>query len=220
MKWLYLLRYLYKKFMQMINLKKIFILVSMMLFVITCILSACDIGVSVKKNEETESIFIPEAANQFAVDKETETEAIEETKAHHIYPEDFKMVVDKEVVIGEKNFLTKIDYIYKHIDDFANSSIIVEGMYAPYTSWDETFEFPMVYRNGPSCCGDDQHSGFYLVNIDQNAFEIDDWIEVKGRPFMYEHTDSEGETFKYLFLLVEEIKKLPLKDRKAEMVNN
>ena len=119
MKWLYLLRYLYKKFMQMINLKKIFILVSMMLFVITCILSACDIGVSVKKNEETESIFIPEAANQFAVDKETETEAIEETKAHHIYPDDFKMVVDKEVVIGEKNFLTKIDYIYKHIDDFA-----------------------------------------------------------------------------------------------------
>ena len=37
---------------------------------------------------------------------------------------------------------------------------------------------------------------------------------------MYEHTDSEGEVKKYLFILVEDIKILSLKERKAEMVNN
>ena len=173
-----------------------------------------------KVDETVESIYIPEAANQFAIDKETEEETIEETGAHHIYPEDFKLANDKEVVIGEKQFLTKIDYIYKNIDKFLNSNIIVEGMYGLYKSWDETFQFPMVYRNGPGCHGDDQYGGFYLVNIDTSLLQIDDWIKVTGKPFMYEHTDSEGEVKNYLFILVEDLKILTLKERKAEMVNN
>ena len=123
-------------------------------------------------------------------------------------------------MIGEKQYLTKINYIYNNVDKFKDSTILVEGMYGLYTSWDETFKFPIVYRNGPSCHGDDQFGGFFLVNIDTNLFTVDDWIKVKGKPFMYEHTDSEGEIQKFLFLLVEEVKTLGVKERKAEMVNN
>ncbi len=161
-----------------------------------------------------------EPANKFAIDKETMVETQEPTKAHREYPADFKLSPDLEVVIGEKQYLTKINYIYNNIDKFANSSIIVEGMYGWYKSWDDTFEFPMVYRNGPGEYGDDQYGGFYMVNINQDAYHLNDWIRVKGKPFMYEHTDSESEVQKYLFLVVEQIEILPLKERKAEMVNN
>lgn len=189
-----------------------------LILVMSFIVAACANKVS--EVDESETYFVPEAANQFAMDKETETSAIEETKAHHIYPEDFTLPVSKELSIGEKQFLTRINYIKNHIDDFKDTTIIVEGMYGWYTSWDKTFEFPMVYRNGPGCCGDDQYGGFFLVNIDQTAYQIDDWIEVKGKPFIYEHTDSEGELQKYLFLLVEEVKVKSVKERRAEMVND
>ena len=89
-----------------------------------------------------------------------------------------------------------------------------------YKSWDETFVFPIVYRNGPAEYGDDQYGGFYLVNINQDIYHLNDWIKVKGKPFIYEHTDSEGELQKFLFLVVENIDVLTLKERKAEMVNN
>ena len=187
---------------------------------ILCLLALC---FSCSKNEtETESteIFMVEPANQFAVDKETEVETIEPTKAHREYPADFKLTPDTEVVIGERQFLTKINYIYNNIDKFTNSSIIVEGMYGMYKSWDETFVFPIVYRNGPAEYGDDQYGGFYLVNINQDMYHLNDWIKVKGKPFIYEHTDSEGELQKFLFLVVENIDVLTLKERKAEMVNN
>ena len=107
-----------------------------------------------------------------------------------------------------------------HIEQFEKTKIIVEGMYGMYTSWDGTFTFPMVYRNGPSEYGDDQYGGFYLVNVPTEYLNIDDWLKVKGTPFMYEHTDSEGEVQKYLFLLAETCEVLPTKERKAEMVND
>lgn len=202
--------------MKSISIKKILIIE--LVLCVSIILFSC---ISLKEDVVVKETYkVPEAANQFALDKETETSTVEETKAHHIYPEDFKMTVDKEVSIGEKNFLTRINYIYNNIESFANTTIIVEGMYGLYTSWDGTFEFPMVYRNGPGCCGDDQHGGFYMVNIPQNQFELNDWIEVKGTPFLYEHKDSENEVTNYLFLLVSSIEKRPTKDRKAEMVNN
>ncbi|MBO6120033.1 MAG: hypothetical protein J6P02_06155 [Lachnospiraceae bacterium] len=195
--------------------RKIFIY---MLFLVV-MLSACE--KQVETNDVSEStIFFVEPANQFAVDKETEIETIEPTKAHREYPSDFKLSADTEVVIGERQFLTKINYIYNNIEKFANSSIIIEGMYGIYKSWDETFEFPMVYRNGPALFGDDQYGGFYLVNINQGSYKLNDWIKVKGKPFIYEHTDSEGEIQKFLFLVVENIDVLTLKDRKAEMVND
>ncbi len=169
---------------------------------------------------EATDVFMPEPANQFAMDKETEVETLEPTKAHREYPADFKLTPDTEVVIGEKQFLTKINYIFNNIEKFENSSIIVEGMYGIYKSWDETFTFPIVYRNGPAEYGDDQYGGFYLVNINQELYHLNDWIKVKGKPFIYEHTDSEGEVQKFLFLVAENVEVMTLKDRKAEMVNN
>lgn len=164
--------------------------------------------------------YIPEAANQFAYDKETEVETIEPTKAHRNWPSNFKLNPSTEIVIGEKQFLTKIHHIHNNIDLYKNSTIIVEGMYGKYKSWDGTFESPIVYRNGPSEHGDDQFGGFFLVNIDESAYNINDWIRVTGKPFMHENTDSEGEIQHFLFLNVEKIDILSLKDRKAEMVND
>ena len=166
------------------------------------------------------SIYVPSPANQFPLDNETYVETNEPTEAHHPYNAAFTLKPDNEIVIGERDYLTKINYIYNHIDLFSKSTIIVEGMYAMYDSWDETFQFPMVYRNGPACHGDDQYGGFFMVNVPENTLEIDDWIKVEGKPFMYDHTDSEGETKKYLFLIVTKIDKLSVKERKAEMVNN
>ena len=164
--------------------------------------------------------YIPEAANQFAYDKETEVETIEPTKAHRNWPSNFKLNPENEIVIGEKQFLTKIHHIHNNIDLYQDSTVIVEGMYGIYTSWDKTFEKPMVYRNGPVEHGDDQYGGFFLTNIDESAFKINDWIKVQGKPFMYENTDSEGEIQHFLCLNVEKIDVLGLKDRKAEMVND
>ena len=164
--------------------------------------------------------YIPEAANQFAYDKETEVETIEPTKAHRNWPSNFKLNPGNEIVIGEKQYLTKIHHIHNNIDLYQNSTIIVEGMYGIYTSWDKTFEKPMVYRNGPAEHGDDQYGGFFLTNIDESAFKINDWIKVQGKPFMYENTDSDGEIQHFLCLNVEKIDILGIKDRKAEMVND
>ena len=200
-----------------IGIKKF--LIFMMTFLMMSIFACSEYKVELD-NAETETLYVVEPANQFAIDKETEVETAKPTEAHKPYPADFKLAPAAEVTIGEKDFLTRINYIYNHIDDFAASKIIVEGMYGLYTSWDKTFEFPIVYRNGPGDYGDDSFGGFYLVNIPLENFTIDDWIRVKGTPFMYEHTDSEGEVQKYLFLLVETYEILPVKDRKAEMVNN
>ncbi len=199
------------------SIKKIILITAAMLL-IASFLCSCESNIIEVNEGET---YVPKAANQFALDKETEVETIEPTKAHRPYPEDFKLNPDTNIVIGEKQFLTKINYIYKNIDLFTNSTIVVEGMYGLYESWDKTFEFPMVYRNGPAEYGDDQYGGFYLVNIDQNLYKIDDWIKVTGKPFMYEHTDSEGEVQKFLFILAEQVEVITnVKERKAEMVNN
>ena len=164
--------------------------------------------------------YIPEAANQFALDKETEVETNEPTKAHRNWPSNFKLAATPEIVIGEKQFLTKINHIYNNIDQYVESTIVVEGMYGRYTSWDGTFSYPMVYRNGPAEHGDDQYGGFFMVNINESDYSLNDWIKVSGKPFMYEHTDTEGEIQHFLFLQVEKIEILGVKDRKPEMVND
>lgn len=194
---------------------KILLIITLVAVLLTVILSCKKII----KKQEVVNYFVPPAANEFALMKETETESIEETKAHHIY-KDIKFPVEKNIVIGEKDFLTKLNIIKNNIDLYKDSVIEVEGMYAPYSSWDKTFNYPMIYRNGPGCCGDDQYGGFYMINIDSYDVHIDDWIEVKGKPFVYDHTDSEGEVQKYLFLLVDTLEVKKLRDRKAEMVNS
>lgn len=195
------------------SIKKVIVLVSIALIFAAIILSSCEMKI------EKMDAYIPEPANQFAVDKQTETSKIEETKAHHVYKE-IDLPAKSEIVIGNTEFLTKINHIKNHIDDYKDSVVVIEGMYGLYTSWDKTFELPMVYRNGPGCCGDDQYDGFFLVNIDQSQYEIDDWIRVSGVPYMYDHVDSEGEVQKFPYILTQNIEVLPLKDRKAEMVND
>ena len=188
------------------------------IFIIT-ISSALLFSCSTPLIPDSSGLYIPEAANQFALDKETEVETNEPTKAKRDWPSNFKLANSKEVPIGEKQFLTKINYIYNNVDAFKNSKIIIEGMYGVYKSWDETFTHPMVYRNGPAEHGDDQYGGFFLENA-PDTLQINDWIKVVGKPYMYEHTDSEGEKQHFLFLDVEKVEVLPLKDRKAEMVND
>lgn len=169
---------------------------------------------------ELDLSYIPEAANQFAYDKETEVETIEPTKAQRNWPSNFRLNPSSEIVIGEKQFLTKIHHIHKNIDLYQDSTIIVEGMYGKYRSWDGTFESPIVFRNGPAEHGDDQYGGFFLANIDESAYDINDWLKVTGKPFIRENTDSEGEIQHFLFINVEKIEVLGLKERKAEMVND
>lgn len=199
------------------NYKKISILFCLVLL-LTSFLFSCNSDI--QSSEDTTLSYIPEAANQFAVDKETEVETNEPTKAHRNWPSNFKLAATPEIVIGEKQFLTKINHIYNNIDQYVESTIIVEGMYGRYTSWDGTFTYPMVYRNGPAEHGDDQYGGFCLVNINESQYSLNDWIKVAGKPFMYEHTDTEGEIQHFLFLQVEKIEVLGVKDRKPEMVND
>lgn len=182
---------------------------------------ACESAYVLDTYETDENgIYIPVAGNEYDAINETSIETNEPTEAHHKYNASFVLKPESEIVIGEKEFLTKINYIYNHIDLFTKSKIIVEGMYAIYDSWDGTFEYPMVYRNGPSCHGDDQYAGFFMINLPESSLMTDDWVKVEGTPFMYEHTDSEGEVQKFLFLIVSKIEKLSLKERKQEMVNN
>ena len=198
-----------------LNIKKLNILIITLCF--TAFLFACSTPYDDKPQV---AAYIPEAVNQFALDKETEVETNEPTKAHRNWPSNFKLNPAKEIVIGEKQYLTKINYIYNNIDQFLESTIIIEGMYGQYTSWDGTFTSPMVYRNGPAEHGDDQYGGFCLVNINESLYTLNSWIKVEGKPFMYDHTDTEGEIQHFMFLNVEKIDVLPVKDRKPEMVND
>ena len=164
--------------------------------------------------------YVPEAANAYAIEKETEIETAAPTEEHKPLDENYIIRPAREVVIGEHQYMTRINFIYNHINDFLDTNIVVEGMYGLYYSWDETFISPMVYRNGPGDYGDDKFSGFYLEENPEYDLHLNDWIRVKGTPYMHEHTDSDGETTKYMFLKVESLEILPTRDRKVEMVND
>ena len=90
--------------------------------------------------------------------------------------------------IGEKMFLTQINDIYYNFDDYKDKTIIVEGMYALFYSWDEDQKVPVVYRNGPGCCGNDGWGGF-LLKYDGQFPNENDWICVTGTPEL-ETTES------------------------------
>lgn len=209
----------------------VLIAVTFMLF-----LSSCKKNIVAEASDESE--YVVEAANAFAVEKETEIETIAPTEEHRPLEENYRMNPAREIYIGENQFMTRINYIYNHVEDFADSNIVVEGMYGMYYSWDETFSSPMIYRNGPADYGDDQYSGFYLdmdnvlalekekeENNVNMAYRVDDiklndWIRVKGKPYMYEHTDSDGEKEYFMFLKIESYELLSTRERKAEMVND
>ena len=83
--------------------------------------------------------------------------------------------------IGEKMFLTQISDMYCNFDHYKDKTIIVEGMYAQFYSWDGSETAPVVYRNGPGCCGNDGWGGF-LLKYDGEFPNENDWIRVTGHP--------------------------------------
>ena len=154
----------------------------------------------------------------------TEEEKVEETSAEHPY-QTYNFPYIKNINIGENKFLTQINTIRKNIEKYAESVVTLEGIYGTYISHDNSMTHPIVYRNGPGCCGNDDYDGFLLINV-ENAYQgdtplrLNDWIKVVGTPFMHEHTNNIGEKEEYLFLIATSIEKMDLKSRGAEMVND
>ena len=154
----------------------------------------------------------------------TEEEKVEETSAEHPY-NIYNFPYIKNINIGQDKFLTQINTIRKNIDKYLESVVTVEGMYGTYISHDNSLTYPIVYRNGPGCCGNDDYDGFLLINVENaykgdEALRLNDWIKVTGTPFMHEHTNNVGEKEYYLFLVATSIDRLDLKSRGAEMVND
>lgn len=87
--------------------------------------------------------------------------------------------------IGEKMFLTQINDMYYNFDNYKDKTIIVEGMYALFYSWDSSETAPVVYRRGPGCCGNDGWGGFLLKYGGEYPNE-NDWIRVTGTPELVE----------------------------------
>lgn len=89
---------------------------------------------------------------------------------------------NKEVLeIKEKMFITQINDIFYNIDDYKDKVIVVEGMYSKWNLWNGNKKVPVVYRNGPGCCGNDGWGGFWL-NYDGELPKENDWIRVTGTP--------------------------------------
>ncbi len=89
---------------------------------------------------------------------------------------------EKEVFeIKEKMFITQINDIFYNIDDYKDKIIVVEGMYSKWNLWNGNKKVPVVYRNGPGCCGNDGWGGFWL-NYDGELPKENDWIRVTGTP--------------------------------------
>ena len=92
---------------------------------------------------------------------------------------------DDVLEIGEKMFLTQINDMYYNFDNYKDKTIIVEGIYALFYSWDGDETAPVVYRNGPGCCGNDGWGGFLLKYNGEYPNE-NDWIRVTGTPELVE----------------------------------
>ena len=186
---------------------------------ILCILSAFTAcSISPKKYVENElSIAVP--ANDFAISNMKKETVIVEERTDRVFDE---LPVDDGpiVLIDEKQYLTKIANIKSKIDEYKDKIIVVEGMYATYSSWDDSFTGSLVYRNGPNDFNNDIWGGFFLDNLKEQDVKIDDWIRVIGTPYIYKTTDTEGTEYEYLFLNVQELQILTEKERGVELVNN
>lgn len=112
--------------------------------------------------------------------------------------------------IREKMFLTQINDIYNRFDSYRDKLIVVEGMYTVFYSWDGTESSPVVYRNGPGCCGNDGWGGF-LLKYTGEAPEDHAWIRVTGTPELVKDGPF---THLYLHVMSLEVKE----ERGAEFV--
>lgn len=173
---------------------------------------------SPKKIEEHElSIAVP--ANEFAINNMKKESVIIEKRQDRVY-DDLPVEDEPIVQIDEKQYLTKIANIKTKIDEYKDKIIVVEGMYATYSSWDDSFEGSLVYRNGPNDFNNDIWGGFFLNDLKDQDVKIDDWIRVIGIPYIYSTEDSEGNEYDYLYLNVQELQILTEKERGLELVNN
>lgn len=97
-------------------------------------------------------------------------------------PEPYNPDPDSDILeISEKMFLTQINDIYFNFDEYKDKIIIVEGMYASFTTRDGTVKVPAIFRYGPGCCDNDGWGGFLLKYAGQLPQEKD-WIRVTGTP--------------------------------------
>ena len=115
-----------------------------------------------------------------------------------------KIPEGKILEIGYKKFLTQLNDIYFNIGDYADKTIVVEGMFTYLVSYlDEGLRTPAVYRRSPGCCGNDGWGGF-MLDWNGKFPKDDEWIRVAGRAFIQENGGFED-----LFLKVEslEVKK-------------
>lgn len=115
------------------------------------------------------------------------------------------------ITINEKVFITQINDIYYNFEDYENKTIVVEGIFSIFESYVSDATAPVVYRNGPGCCNNDGWAGF-LLKYDGKLPKENDWIRVKGTPFL-DHTE-EGYTNLYLTVTSLEV----LEKRGAETV--
>ena len=189
--------------------------INIIIFLIILTTNSCNITPKKQKEKELE-IGIP--ANDFAINKE-ESKIIVEERLDRTF-EDLPIDEEDIVEIEEKQFLTKINNIKNKIDEYKNKLIVVEGMFATYSSWDESFKGNLVYRNGPNDFNNDIWGGFFLNDTKGSQVKIDDWIRVVGKPYIYTTKDTEGETYEYLFLDVQDITVLDENERGLELVNN
>lgn len=119
----------------------------------------------------------------------------------------------KIVEINEKIFIQKINDIYFNFEDYKDATIIIEGMFSHFQNINGSEERPVVYREGPGCCGNDGWGGFFLL-YDGSYPNENDWIRVTGKPKVVQ---TEGGWLE-LFLEVEEIE--VKKERGAEYVTH
>lgn len=144
--------------------------------------------------------------------KADSTPDVVETKL--IVPESVQTQTDKKLLeIKEKMFIAQINDIFYNIDDYKDTVVIVEGMYAEFQSVDGKSTSPAVYRLGPGCCENDGWAGFLLRLDDSEKPNENDWIRVKGTVDLVD-----SGMYKDLYLNVESIE--VLQERGAETVQS
>lgn len=109
--------------------------------------------------------------------------------------------------IREKMFITQINDIYFNFEEYMDYTIVLEGMFSNWQYDPDSPSYPIVYRRGPGCCGDDGWGGFFL-RYGGDLPKENDWIRVTGKldpidepPFLYlvvskiEYPKERGEEF-------------------------
>ncbi len=113
---------------------------------------------------------------------------------------------EREIVIGDKLFITTINDIYTNLEEeYENTRVTFEGNLEMGQFDDPEFEgkeFPFVYRLGPGCCFNDSFAGMYL-DYDGDIPEDNTWVRVSGYPVYFEHNG-----FTELFLKADKVEKL------------